>query len=249
MNILKKLPIVTAGAALVALGIAGKEAQAASLVVPNNLAAKEGNFQEGFIAEAPSRLQQVYAASQLGFQPLQISQIAFRPNGANPTPFDFQIGNIQVNLSTTEKNVDALSSNFADNIGADNTQVFSGTLTAGSANIGSVGSPKNFDIFINFTNSFVYNPKHGNLLLELKKFTNETTGDTFDAEFSIGDAVSSIIAVGDANAAVANPQFNTTLGLVTQFTVTPVPEPSSAIGVLAVGVLAGSFLLKRALSS
>lgn len=247
--LLRGLATATAGAAFVALSPVGLT-QAATLVVPNNLAATEGNFQGGFVSMFPSRFQQVYAASQFGSQPVQISQITLRPNGANVEPVDFTIENIQINISTTSKEPDALSLTFADNIGIDETQVFSGSLVASTANSGPVGGPKNFDIVIDFENPFFYNPNSGNLLLDIKKFTPETTNIIFDSEATFGDSVSTIVAVGDANATTANPLFTpNSPGAVTQFTLTLIPEPSSMLGTLAFGVFGGCFLLRRKLKS
>ena len=61
-----------------------------------------------------------------------------------------------------------MSTTFADNVGPDNTLVFSGPFTAASP-----GCPQNlpvcpFDININFTTPFLYNPMQGRLLLDLK---------------------------------------------------------------------------------
>jgi hypothetical protein len=244
MYIHKKLFAATVFAVYFAVGMAGK-ADAATIIAPNNLATKPGNFPGGFLTPTPSRLQQVYAASQFGSKPLKISQVALRPSSTNPLPFDFTIENIQFNLSTTLNNPDALNTNFAVNVGNDNTQVFNGTLKGSTTNSQAVGGTQNFDILIPFSNPFIYNPSQGNLLLDVKKFSSEVTGSIFDGEFTLGDAVSTLIAVGDANAAIANPRFSSTLGFVTQFTATPIPESSSFLGTLAVVVLSGGLSYKH----
>jgi hypothetical protein len=52
-------------------------------------------------------------------------------------------------LSTTSANPNALSTTFANNIGADDTVVFgAGALALSSAFTGPAGGPKNFDIVI-----------------------------------------------------------------------------------------------------
>ena len=57
-----------------------------------------------------------------------------------------------------------LSSTFADNVGPDNTQVFSGPFQTA---VTFTGDPTNFEVVINFTTPFYYDPTKGNLLLDI----------------------------------------------------------------------------------
>lgn len=245
----KGLITATTGAAFVTLGSVSA-AQAATLVVPNSLSATEGNFFGGLVTPTPLRFQQVYAASEFASlsRPLKITQIAFRPDAEMGSAFSSTLSDIQINLSTTSKAPDNLSTTFAENVGSDDTVVFNrGSLPVSSADTGPSAGPKNFDIIINFTNPFIYNPSVGNLLLDIRKFSSDTT-TAFDGAFIPGDSVSVVFAVGDASLATANQPANT-FGLATQFTATPVPEPSEALGVLALGAFGGGSLLKRKLKS
>ncbi|ACC80693.1 hypothetical protein [Nostoc punctiforme] len=243
MRILNKLSMLTVEVALLSVGITNA-AQAASFISTDQLENREGNSRLGFLIPFPSRFQQVYDASQFGSAPIEISQIALRPDESNTTPFDFTIEDIEFYLSTTTRDSDALSSVFEENISANYTKVFDGEWKASSENIGLAGSPKNFDIVLNFTKPFIYDPREGNLLLEYKKFTPEITGNRFDSEFVLGDSVSTVIAAGDANAVNANPRFSSTLGLATQFKVTAIPEPSSFISSILVASFLGISKLK-----
>ncbi|MDF5727704.1 MAG: hypothetical protein PUP92_06600 [Rhizonema sp. PD38] len=228
MGILNKLSILAIEISFLSLGFT-TVAQAASFITTDNLQNREGNSSLGFLVPFPSRFQQVYSNSQFGSKPLEISQIALRPDAEVSEPFDFTIGDIQFYLSTTSRNPDELSSHFEENLGSDYTQVFDGEWKISSKNIASSGGIKNFDIVLNFLKPFIYDPTKGNLLLEYKKFTPEITGSKFDSEFVFDDSISTEIAAGDANALNAAPQFSSTLGLVTQFKVTSVPEPSSLL--------------------
>ncbi|MFN6560879.1 MAG: hypothetical protein RMY28_013985 [Nostoc sp. ChiSLP01] len=243
MKIFKKLSIITARVVLLSLAFPNV-AQAASFISTDGLGNREGNSRLGFLIPFPSRFQQVYDASQFGSAPIEISQIALRPDESNLTPFDFTVEDIEFYFSTTTKNPDALSSVFEENIGANYTKVFDEEWKASSQNTGLAGSPKDFDIVLNFTKPFIYDPREGNLLLEYKKFTSEITGNRFDSEFLLGDSVSTVIAAGDANSINANPQFSSTLGLVTQFKVTPVPEPSTFLSSILVATFLGIAKLK-----
>jgi len=236
MKLLKKLSIV---AVEVVLSLAlTNVAQAASFISTDKLEYREGNSRLGFLIPFPSRFQQVYDASQFGSVPLKISQIALRPDESNSTPFDVTIKDIEFYFATTTKKPDGLSYVFDENISADYTKVFDGEWKVSSQNTGTIGKPKNFDIILNFTQPFIYDPRKGNLLLEYKKFTSEITGNRFDSEFVLGDSISTVIGAGDANAISANPQFSSTLGLVTQFKVTPISEPSTFFS----SILMASFL-------
>lgn len=243
------LVTATAGAAFVTLSAVGA-AQAATLVVPNSLSATEGNFTDTLIP-APFRYQQVYKNSDFtslsGSQPLKITQIAFRPDAKVGSAFSFTLSDIQLDLSTTKAEPDNLSTTFANNVGADDTVVVNrGPLSLSSAYTGPAAGPKNFDIIFNFTNPFIYNPSAGNLLLDIRKFSSSPT-TFFDGAFAPGDSVSVVFAPVDVNAAAAN--ASNTFGVVTQFTVTPVPEPSETLGILALGAFGGGSLLKRKLKN
>lgn len=99
--------------------------------------------------------QQVYASNQFA-GPMAITALQFRKShGGN----SLARGTWALSLSTTDAAVDGLSIVFADNLGSNNTQVFSGELAP------------NFDgtlLTFNFSQAFNYNPGQGNLLLDLQ---------------------------------------------------------------------------------
>jgi hypothetical protein len=147
-----------------------------------------------------------------------ITQIAFRPNGSGASAFSSTISNIQINLSTTSAAPGSLSTNFASNVGEDDTVVFCGELALSSSNSNG-GSPKNFDITIPLTTPFFYDPTKGNLLLDVRKFSRSST-TTFDA-YRDPDNLS--IRVFTTSGTTSD-----FIGLVAQFTVEaiePIPVP------------------------
>lgn len=197
----------------------------AGLVVPSAQASVAGNTANSipFDFDAPRgiRYQQVYGASEFA-APIQIGELRFRVsekfgNSFGPTT----IGNIQLSLSTTASAPDGLSTTFEDNIGVDQTQVFGGTLELPGA--GQNGLP--FHVSIPLTTPFAYDPATGNLLLEIRKFSNEVSGGIFfEAHRRSGDSISRLQALdADAETATTNPSSGT-VGLVTEFVA--VPEPS-----------------------
>src|SRR5580704_9366006 len=100
------------------------------LIVPNEWSTAQGDAGNLFplFSSKPIRYQQVFDASQ--FSRLTpggglINRIAFRGHGPG-VPFTGTVPQLQVNLSTTQKSPDGLSSTFADNVGPDDTRVFSG---------------------------------------------------------------------------------------------------------------------------
>ena len=221
-------------------------AQAATLVVPNGLNTSEGNDNNAFPfsiegAQIPSmRYQQVYGSSQFGALSATgefITEIRLRPDAANGSAFAATLPDIQINLSTTAAAPDGLSATFANNVGVDNTIVFSrGPLTTSSGFTGPAGGPKTFDIVIPLTTPFFYNPTRGNLLLDVRNYGGGTTTN-FDSDTTTGDSISRVLSnsLGNVNSPTAN-QVDTR-GLVTQFT-TVVPEPAvSAIAALGLCVL------------
>lgn len=221
---------------------------AQNVVVPNGLAGVEGNLNNGFPFNLSNngltmqRYQQVYGAGEFSsvVGPKLITTITFRPDGDTGSAFASTITDIQINLSTTSAAVDALSTTFASNIGGDDTIVFSGALSLSSSSSG--GPPRNFDIVINLSTPFLYDPANGNLLLDVRNFSGESTTQ-FDAENTSGDGTSRIFTVGSG---VSSPTADgaDTIGLVTQFTFAAVPEPST-IALTSVGVVGIANLLRR----
>src|SRR5262249_14738181 len=120
------------------------------LVVPDEWTAAQadtGNLLPLFSAQ-PIRYQQVFNAAE--FARLNnggglINRIAFRGHGPG-VPFAGTLPQLQVNLSTTSKTADGLSYTFAQNVGADDTQVFSGPLQAA---VTFNGDPTNFEVVVN----------------------------------------------------------------------------------------------------
>ena len=174
-------------------------------VAPNNLSNTEGNQSfSPFDSGANSvRFQQVYGASQFApFLPAGgwISEIWFRPDaspGGGGHGFNTTLQNVQINLSTTQKNPDGLSLTFADNVGLDDTIVVNGALPLESGYY-FMTVPQPFQVLVYLPTPFYYNPSSGNLLLDIRNFSGGNTGP-LDATDVLGDSVS-IVSTGPVNA-------------------------------------------------
>lgn len=244
----KHLSIVSVAAIALSLGNV-HPAHAMTLTAPNSVTAVEGNDGRAFPFDLPlqgvssQRYQQVFAASEFSSftVPHLITQIRFRPdvlpNVASPPlnsagrAFSATLPNIQINLSTTSKAPDGLSTTFAANVGANDTVVYSGALTLASAFTGPGSGPKDFDIIINLTQAFLYDRSQGNLLLDIRNFSGVSLSSAgqvlFDATNVPGDSVSRVFA-NDVNLTAGAAD---TRGLVTQFTATPIPTPALLPGI------------------
>ncbi len=183
------------------------------IVVPNSAASVEGNT--GSLVPFSSnneRYQQVYAASEFGAIPAGgafITAIAFRvyPDG---TSYSATYPTLQVNLSTTSKAPDGLSTTFANNVGADDTIVFTGSVPFSTSGI---GIPAPFELVVDFTTPFWYDPAAGNLLVDIRN-SGGGPDTSFDAVYATGDSVSYIDGGLTSTSGTAS-----TVGLVTRFTV------------------------------
>jgi hypothetical protein len=242
-------PAFIAALALLGFFALPQVAQAQQVVAPNSLAGVEGNAENRFpfLVDGGLRLQQVFNASQFSAisGPTQITQIAFRPDSSLGAAFSRTLSNVTIQLSTTSAAADGLSLTFASNIGADVTTVRSGSLTLSSSFTG-VG-PKDFDILINLTTPFTYNPASGNLLMDVLNQSPENNNISlfFDAPNTTGDSSSRIYGTEGAPGATAGTSDSS--GMVTRFTFgnasVAAPEPGT-LALLALGIV-GRVLAKR----
>ena len=218
------------------------------IVAPNGNAGTEAASNNGFpfnigdFGTSAMRYQQVYGSSQFSALggPGLITQILFRPDDQTGGAFSTTLPDIQINMSTTAATVDGLSTTFASNVGGNNTIVYArGSLSLSSAFTGPVGGPKDFDIVINLTTPFLYDPGAGNLLMEVFNFGGGFTTQ-FDAAV-VTDGVSRLFSTN--NSATATTGGTDTSGLVTEFRFgapSAVPEPST---LLLLGTAAGLLLV------
>ncbi|NOS71547.1 MAG: hypothetical protein HOP33_16680 [Verrucomicrobia bacterium] len=220
---------------------------AANVVAPSILTSTEGQagnsapFGIGVISQ---RYQQVYEANLFSSIPAAgaiITGMAFRVDSGGNS-FTSTLPDIQINLSTTSFGENPSSGNpgpfdnylrreFADNVGWDDTIVYArGALTLSGT---GGGAPNPFDVLINLTTPFTYNPANGNLLLDVRNYGGGTS-TFFDGTFGSGDGMSRVMSIPyefspglGVNSGQAN--YWDTLGLVTQFIYQPVPEPTSSV--------------------
>jgi len=184
----RTLPVLLVATLSVAFG---PWANADFVVAPNTMATNDSAFGAGTHRAANYRSQQVYGSVHFPQDiALVITELRFRPDYASGFAFNTTIANIQFNLSTTTRNPDGLSTTFANNVGFDDTVVFSGALSISSQFTGPPGGPKNFDIIVPLSTPFLYNPAAGNLLLEVRNFSGSSAASSLSGGSFPGDQAS-----------------------------------------------------------
>lgn len=233
-----------AAAGLASLLLGGPSTRADVVVAPNanESVAGGGDNRFPFLVDPGMRYQQVFDASQFASLagPQYITQFALRNGIFVSTAFSATIADIVIRLSTTDAAPDALSTTFADNLGADATVVYDGSLTISSTDAAGPGNTKVFDVIVTLETPFLYDPGLGNLLLDVQNISGADAFvelNFFDAVDPTGDPVSRVFSLEgnpDATSGIAD-----SVGLIVQFT-TAVPEPSSLalVGVGFAGTLA-----------
>ncbi|HEY7388923.1 MAG TPA: PEP-CTERM sorting domain-containing protein [Bryobacteraceae bacterium] len=205
-------------------------------VVPNAQATMEGNDNNfGPFFDNSVRYQQVYSASQFPTGPVTITGIAFRPDGSvTDSSLIIRFDSVRFDLSTTSSTPGTLSTQFANNVGPDDSTVFNSFVFVHAPVTGPPGGPKDFTVTFALS-PFIYNPSAGNLLLDVRAFES---GGGISAPFD-AESNSPFTAHVDAPSIGATTGSVFATGLVTEFQVTPVPEPSTLVLDLLSALLIG----------
>jgi hypothetical protein len=176
-------------AVLVVYGWCGQRAAGQvyqTLVVPNEFQSASGGSADGLL-NARIRQQQVYLNSQFPNHPIRIYEIRFRPwSGA--APFNGDLSRFQITFSTTTRSPDGLDNVFDQNVGSDAVISFDNPINLSSAVVDDPVFPatKRFDIRVLLSVPFRYDPAAGNLLLDIRNFTDLPTGNIADHGASAG---------------------------------------------------------------
>jgi hypothetical protein len=147
--------------------------RADTVVAPGQLATTDSIFGAGPLGAPNYRSQRMFGPSHFpqGIA-LVITELRFRPDRFYGFAFTSTVPNIQFNLSTSTRDPNALvDATYANNVGDDDTVVFSGAITLSSRFTGPANGPKDFDIVIPLTTPFIYNPEAGSLLVDIRNFS------------------------------------------------------------------------------
>ncbi len=139
------------------------------IVVPNEFADREApSFADNL---PPSyRLQQIYAAEEFASLPpgkQLITRARWRTDGNLDVPRTVSADQWDAHLSTTPKDVAELDQQFAANVGDDETVVYDGPVSWQIIDADPAGGPRDFEFDLAFQKAFAYDPRQGNLLLDL----------------------------------------------------------------------------------
>jgi hypothetical protein len=198
---------------------------AGTIVAPNGLENVEGDTSAIglFGGGSSSRTQVIYSSQQFTSLPREgvyITALRFRMDGQYADSFSAS-PELEIRMSTTLRNPNGLSADWADNIGANETVVVPRSFVPISSGSPRLGGPNSFSIEIPFPTRFRYLPTEGNLLMDARVFS---AAGTRNLDWKFGDADGVSVAVGPLSLSSAITISQS--GLITQFVFEPIPEPS-----------------------
>jgi hypothetical protein len=180
--------------------------------------------------------QQVYAQGAFSGS-ITITGLQFYNTQFNSLSTQLPSGNWAISLSTTSVDVNTISSNFASNLGGDNTAVWSGNINQ-AWTFGDT-------LTITLTTPFTYNPANGNLLMDVVgSGVTLPGGATFFDVNSTDGTTTRVYCSGGFSCGSGT--VDTGFGLVTTFVAgtSTTPEPGTFM-LLGSGVLGLAGMLRR----
>jgi hypothetical protein len=198
-------------------------------VVPSGNANVEGNSSMSEVFTNSSfRMQMVFDASQFAIPAGtsgRIDRISFRLDNGTTEGATMFFGGGSITLSLTPVGPDGLSTTFANNVGANRVTIWNGALSFGGSYV-SAATPQPFNTVgaPTATAPFWYVPSQGNLLVDIRGRSGQAFfPGALDAESTTGDSVSRVFATSE----LLTSGSVDTVGLITRFDMTIVPEPST----------------------
>lgn len=241
-----RVRLLTGGIAFAALITGAAPASANSLIIPSAFSGAEGDDSYAFLTSFGAfTYQQVYNASLLtGFVTGDvITGLQFRLDGTESTgpASSVVIANFDVYLGPSNFAAGALTSSAAGNQGAGTVLARSGSLSIPANSFTGGPGPNPFGLQIVFTTPFTYTAGT-NLLLTLT-YSAPTADLFFDLASTVAAAQARIGS--NYNSATVSNDLGTK-AIVTQFTYTAAPEPTTAALLLGGGALLGLRRRQRA---
>jgi hypothetical protein len=192
------------------------------IVVPTALAEQDGNTQSttpGDDNQSGIRIQWMFDSSQFPALagPAYLTGFASRPD-RTPGASGPKTITVRVSASTTTRSLAQMSTRFSENVGANSTLVFDGTLALSSENLPGPGNTRQFDYAYPFTTPFLYDPAAGNLVVELQIV--HATGPSIRFDAVTGSPVVRNLSAPNAPTATSGQFYEAP---VLRFTFEPVP--------------------------
>ena len=176
------------GTALLAASLAAQGNTEVTVVEPGPQAVAAGNASSTLSTKPVSlEVQELLGSGILPGSPIVITGLSFRA-APGAGPISAMIGSLNVYLSTsrnfpnTGTPAQAMSPTFANNVGVDQTLVYSGSNVSWSDAGCSAPGPCPFDINIVFSMPFYYSSKMGSLLIDMFETNLNATSGATDAD-------------------------------------------------------------------